>query len=127
MPYKDREKSLDFQRKYKHKWYIDHPEEWRNRELRYRYGITLNDYDALLLRQDGRCAICGSENSGRKNTNRFCVDHDHVTGRVRCLLCFHCNSMVGYAKDSPELLRKAALMLENWEISKKGECVGGVN
>lgn len=75
--------------------------------LQKKYGITLKEYDQLFQQQNGMCAICGTDKpSGR--WNRFCVDHDHITGRVRALLCNGCNQGIGYLNDDPELLEKAA-------------------
>lgn len=54
------------------------------------YGLTPEDYDKMLLSQNGVCAICGSEPGGR--WKRLFVDHDHVTGAVRGLLCHLCNT-----------------------------------
>jgi hypothetical protein len=62
----------------------------RVHELRRRYGITPDDYDAMADAQGGVCAICGLP--PRKGT--LDVDHDHATGRVRGLLCRRCNPMV---------------------------------
>lgn len=62
-------------------------------------------YLELLSRQGGRCAICGMESC---STNRaFAVDHCHDTGKIRGLLCFHCNTGLGKFKDSPELIQSA--------------------
>ena len=58
--------------------------------LKRRYGITQEQYDALLRSQGGKCGICKCL-PGRK---RLCVDHDHATGRIRGLLCVRCNSAV---------------------------------
>ena len=55
----------------------------RNRYLQKTYGITLDEYDLVLAAQGVGCAICGGQ-SGGKN---LAVDHDHVTGHVRGLLC----------------------------------------
>lgn len=68
-----------------------------------RYGIDPGFYDYLLDQQNGRCAICGAL-PGRR---RLSVDHDHVTGKVRALLCGNCNRGLGYFQDSPEILAKA--------------------
>lgn len=77
-----------------------------------RYGIDLSTYNLMLDSQDGHCACCptkpGAENMGRG----LAVDHDHVTGRVRGLLCGKCNSMLGYAKDDRVLLLTAIDYLE---------------
>lgn len=60
--------------------------------LRTRYGITPEEYDELLARQDGRCAMCREECATGK---RLAVDHDHATGAVRGLLCHACNRALG--------------------------------
>jgi hypothetical protein len=80
-----------------------------------RYGITLAQRDAMYARQDGRCVICGK---GivlySKKKDRTCLDHNHATRQVRDLLCHLCNSGLGYFKESPNLLRKAAWYLDCW-------------
>lgn len=64
------------------------------------YNLTLQEYDNLLSRQDGKCAICGS----LPNKKDLAVDHDHITGKVRGLLCTNCNLILGLANDNPEIL-----------------------
>lgn len=77
------------------------------RQYRYRYGITLEDYEAMLERQDGGCAICGRPPQGK----RLSVDHNHSNGRVRGLLCVRCNSAVGLLDDDPTWSRRAEAYL----------------
>ncbi len=80
--------------------------EWERRK-RYRevYRISVADYDALLQRQNGVCAIC--KRAGRA----LCVDHCHACGKVRGLLCGKCNSVLGFCDDSPVHLLVAAAYL----------------
>jgi hypothetical protein len=84
---------------------IEHSPFWRH--IGKEYGLTEAEYDALLATQGGKCAICGADNSGVKNKNgeyrQMCVDHDHVTGEVRGLLCNRCNLILGHAKDRPDI------------------------
>ena len=79
----------------------------RNRDLHYRrtYGITLDDFNRMVLAQGSKCACCGASKPGGKLKN-WCVDHDHVTGTVRELLCTNCNLVLGFVKDSPEHLQR---------------------
>ena len=62
----------------------------RDGYLKRTYGITVAEYDALLAGQDGGCAICGGQSSGRN----LAVDHDHDTGEVRGLLCKRHNTAI---------------------------------
>lgn len=67
------------------------------------YGITLDEYAAMLAAQGGACAICGG--ARRYNLD---VDHDHATGEVRGLLCKACNRrLLPSAKDDPDVLLRA--------------------
>lgn len=74
---------------------------WRDKGMEF----TVEEYDKLLEEQDNGCAICGKvENS---NGTRLCVDHCHSTGKIRGLLCNHCNTALGKFRDDIELLNKA--------------------
>ncbi len=79
----------------------------RRRRLMSDYGITLEDYDAMLAAQNGACAICR-----RRSQRRLAVDHCHLTGMVRALLCDGCNKGLGNFEDQPGWLRRAADLLE---------------
>lgn len=72
----------------------------REHWLRRAYGITSEQYDAMLAAQGGVCAICKSE----PKKNRLHVDHDHDTGRVRGLLCVACNSRLEWALERREAI-----------------------
>jgi hypothetical protein len=78
----------------------------RRAHLKREYGITPEEYDTMLFLQDGKCAICGKGEPGER-FNRFHVDHNHVNGIVRGLLCGACNKGMGCFKDDPKLLRLA--------------------
>lgn len=71
---------------------------------KYRYKISPEDYNNLLLVQGGVCAICGKP---PKNNTGLCVDHNHVTNKVRGLLCVKCNVMLGMSDDKIEIFKKA--------------------
>jgi len=68
--------------------------------------------------QEGCCTICGSQillyAIGKEKVNTCHVDHNHVTGEVRSLLCAECNTGLGKFRDSPELLQKAATYIKRY-------------
>lgn len=72
----------------------------RDKHLRRTYGITLSDYNAILVKQRGVCEICGSP----EKTKSLAVDHDHKTGKVRGLLCLQCNTLLGRIERNPNLI-----------------------
>lgn len=65
-----------------------------------RHGITEDDYDRMEREQGFRCGICGTTEPRRAGTTRFCVDHDHVSGKIRGLLCNRCNVVLGQIGDN---------------------------
>ena len=85
----------------------EHKKDAHARQIKAQYGISIEQYNEMLNRQNGVCKICKKEN-GR----RLCVDHCHTTGRVRGLLCDNCNKAMGLCNDDPKLLRLCAEYLE---------------
>ncbi len=83
----------------------------RKYDLMKQFGLTPDDYDEILNKQNGRCAVCKSDRFDSKRKT-LAVDHDHVTGKVRGLFCRRCNQAIGAFEDNPDLLRKAATYLE---------------
>lgn len=77
------------------------------------YGLSLGAYEELRRLQGDRCAVCGRSVA---DGIRLGVDHDHVSGEVRGLLCDGCNVAIGGCQDSPEMLRAAAAYLERRPI-----------
>lgn len=73
--------------------------------LKIKYGITMQEYEELLKKQDYRCAICGSYNKTRER--RLAVDHSHETGKVRGLLCGSCNVGIGSLKEDKQIFENA--------------------
>ena len=81
------------------------PDAQRRRDLRRKYDISIEEYEQMLELQGGKCALCPKESPGGRHAQaHWCVDHDHVTGKVRELLCNDCNLVLGIIKDSPEHL-----------------------
>ena len=128
MPYKTKEARSAFQRKWRKanaehvkKWnksnYAKNPRRQISATIKYKYGITYEDYERMLAEQGGCCAICGSSDSGGRG--RFHIDHAHsccpsqkTCGNcLRGLLCSTCNTRLGivesewFAKAKSYLLR----------------------
>lgn len=77
-----------------------------------KYGITKDLYLEILGKQEGLCGICVKPLTGGKDEH---IDHDHLTGKVRGVLCSSCNLAIGKLKDSPEvLLRAAEYIMRSW-------------
>jgi hypothetical protein len=76
----------------------------RHYHLKRRYGIGADEFDELVRQQGGVRPICGREDPEH-------VDHSHVTGKVRGVLCFNCNGGLGQFKGSAEALTNAAAYL----------------
>ena len=97
-------------------------EKWRAASRKYdrgtglfrKYGIDDSDYERILKSQGGRCAVCKvlAENSKGRNPGRLVVDHDHVSGLVRGLICSPCNTGLGLLGDDPLKLEAAVLYLK---------------
>lgn len=92
-------------------WRKDNPKAYRSIILKHRYGITLKDYEELLDKQNGVCAICSNKETIKRKTN-LSVDHCHTTNKVRGLLCDQCNKGLGNFKNDTLLLQNAAKYLE---------------
>jgi len=81
-----------------------------------KYGLTLDEYNELVEKQGGVCAICEKVCSSGKN---LAVDHVHITGAVRGLLCMQCNRSLGGFDDDPRrLLRGVAYLQSSLAVSK---------
>lgn len=85
----------------------------RETHLMRTYGLTVAEFDAMVEAQGGVCACCGERDPQH-------VDHDHVTGRVRGVVCFRCNSGIGQFDDRADLMRSAIDYLERttWQRTR---------
>jgi len=86
----------------------------RRARLKMNFGLTTEQYDEILAAQGHVCAICRRPESYVRfgKTCPLSVDHDHETGKVRGLLCNHCNRGIGMLGDDPLRLRSAVAYLE---------------
>lgn len=106
------------------KWQVNSYEltQGERKEIKRKYGLSYEDYMAMVISQNGGCAICGGVNKQSDNVDNqrirrrmFFVDHCHKTGKVRGLLCSKCNSGLGMLGDDAPSLRKALDYLQRLE------------
>lgn len=94
-------------------------QEW---SLKTKYGMSLDDYNALLVKQNHVCAVCNNAEtkihpkSGKLQP--LSVHHCHSTGRVIALYCHRCNVASGMFGDDPELMRRAAALMEGGDYHR---------
>ena len=87
------------------------PEKGRDKNLKRCYGISLNEYNEMLEKQNNKCATCGTTEPGGRKSGRgggadvFVVDHCHDTGKVRGLLCYSCNRALGLLGDNTQTIQ----------------------
>lgn len=124
MPYKDKAKEAAYLERTKEKRarmarerYANNPKSRQARldgnlrsTLKWKYGITVEHRDAMLVNQNGQCAICCTDTP--PTVSGWHVDHCHSRGKVRGILCQHCNNMLGMAKDDIQILKNAIKYLE---------------
>jgi hypothetical protein len=82
----------------------------RKRHLRQSYKLTPAEYEAYVVKQAGKCAICGA-------FTKLHVDHDHLTNIVRGLLCGNCNRGIGMLKDDTNILAAAIAYLSQKKLN----------
>jgi len=116
-----REKHREKIRTWMRRYHAMNPALWKHAVLKNKYGISLDEFKQMVQRQKGRCAICKIRHrdmpKGKSRHTKFHVDHCHKTGRIRALLCFHCNRRLDVLA-TPKILRNSALYLE-FHSSKK--------
>lgn len=85
------------------------------------YKISLETYRKIYREQEGKCFICRQEGFSLKEVHKtsLLVDHDHLTGEVRGLLCPNCNRALGLFKDDIEYLKRAIEYINKPKISKE--------
>lgn len=136
MPYKDPQKRKEYARQYaqNHReemkkrlylWRKNNPEKskeiykkysnsekgkirnkkWAKKNRLLSYGITENVLEEMKKKQNNKCAICGKVIN--EFTKDFAIDHNHITGEIRGLLCMNCNIGLGVFRDNKTIMRKA--------------------
>ena len=91
----------DKRRAYSREWWARNPARRRDYWYKKKYGILLADYNKFLVAQGGVCAACRQP---ERHYKTLCLDHSHVTGHIRGLLCHKCNTALGMVDDRPDIL-----------------------
>jgi hypothetical protein len=78
-----------------------------------KYNLTQEEYDLKLKEQNYSCGICDIHKDDYPK--EFCVDHCHITGKVRGLLCNNCNSGIGFFKEYEHVMKKAIQYLKKYK------------
>lgn len=115
-------------------WFADNSDRANDNRRRWNlqktYGLSVTQYNALMRKQGGVCAVCGkselSEHGRTGKQFRLAVDHCHRTGAIRGLLCQKCNRAIGLLDDSPALMRKAISYLLRAQKELAGEETPGM-
>jgi len=103
---KQKEYLLEYQRKNRNKIH--------GYQIKYKYGITLEQYNELFKKQEGKCAVCGKHQNEIKKS--LSVEHCHKTERVRGLVCQRCNIAISVLENK-EICMKVTLFLEGNRVS----------
>jgi len=99
----------EYHRRTSREWIQRNPDKRRANNDRWKYGVPPGFREVLWVSQNGCCAICSAAITAETGN----IDHDHVTGRIRGMLCWNCNKGLGAFKDSIESLTKATDYLHN--------------
>ena len=111
MPQKDKEAYRKYHQEYGKKN--------RARITARRYGLSIEDYNNLLIKQHGVCAICFKPETTIHGTSKrvqpLAIDHNKETGKVRGLLCSKCNTAIGLLDESCERAQALIAYLESFK------------
>ncbi len=110
------EECAEFARQYYQRNRVYYPQVSKRYYLKKNFGLSLEDYNQQFEEQKGLCACCGQSETitRRGKVIRLAVDHNHVTGTNRGLLCWRCNRIFGMFKDNIDLFYKAIEYLTRW-------------
>lgn len=113
---KDPEKWAEYYRN----WRAENPESRkttrRKGHLNSLYGISIQDFEAMMHEQSGLCLICNNEMTLGRGGRAAHVDHDHSNGNIRGLLCSRCNNGLGCFDDNPDLMVAAAAYILRYQM-----------
>lgn len=97
-------------------WIMKDPQRYKNNNLKNRFGIDIDKYNKLLEAQDYKCKICGIHKDDEGKS--LVVDHCHITGKIRGIICRKCNLGLGNFRDNLQFLENAKkYLVEDWANS----------
>lgn len=99
----------------KYRGKIQYKVQTTDRVLRDRFGLSLDEFNKMLISQNGVCAICGKVNT---NGRRLAVDHDHETLKIRALLCHKCNLALGLLDENVSVFKNCIEYIEKHKNEK---------
>lgn len=98
-------------REYRKKWLQQNPFYSKNNDLNRKYGITIDQFRLMLNEQNNKCPVC--ESTFNKKNIPY-VDHNHITKKVRAILCRNCNTSLGLMKESTIILKNMIAYLKTY-------------
>jgi len=110
--YRSKPEARVIERQYSQAYWRAHPARAREHSFKRYCGVTREQADSMSAAQGGLCAICRKAPDGKGNCARLHVDHDHLTGKIRGMLCHRCNRALGFTREDPTVLRAMADYLE---------------
>lgn len=124
-----REEHPNHDKEYSRQWRKDNPDKHerlnRTLHLRHKYGLTIEDQWRILAEQDGRCATCPKLLTVfGTGLDDACIDHNHITKRIRGVLCGACNRALGFLNDSISTARSLIIYLEKDQTGFEIEVIG---
>lgn len=95
-------------------WAKKNPRKRNENWFKWRYKIDLSQYENMVIQQNNQCFICKIE-------TKLFVDHNHSNGQIRALLCRHCNTALGFAKEDIQILSNMIYYIKQFNIGALNE------
>ena len=108
-----KEKNSRIEKEYREEHKDNYLKYYENAKLK-RHGITIEQYNEIYAKQKGKCAICGKHQND--SAHILAIDHNHITGKIRGLLCVKCNLILGHANDNVQILAEAINYLNTHNV-----------
>lgn len=87
-----------------------HKEERADWHRLHRHRLSKTAFKTMIIDQGNACAICRKKEWGKNGPH---VDHDHLAGKIRGILCNHCNAALGQIGDDPKIAQAMIDYLKN--------------